>query len=362
MRRRALSIFEHVPEGVDAIVLINGEEPNLDLALFYVTGADSGLFEGCAAVLRRDGSVELLTTLLEETSARTTDAKLTVFSKRSERDEMLRKSMAGEDRLGISGNALSFRAFRDLQKLTKAELVDVTDSLDASRAIKDEEEIERMRHACRIGAEVGDELADIIRPGMTEYEAAAEVSYRMQKRGASAASFATNASFGPNSAEPHHSPGGARLSKGDAVLFDFGALYRRYGSDITRTFFYGKVSRKQRQMYEVVLQAQQTAIDGIHAGMTGSEADALARNVIDASPFQGLLIHSLGHALGLAIHDGGRMAPNSDLVLKENMIMTVEPGVYVRGEGGVRIEDDVLITSRGCEVLTKCSKELRVIE
>ena len=361
MRGRVLKIFEQVPEGVDAILLINGEEPNLDLAMFYVTGADSGLFEGCAAVLRRDGSLELLTSALEETSARTTSAKLSVFRKRSERDEMLRKSLAGDERIGINGEGLSYRAFKEAQGLTSAELVDITGAIGAARSIKDEEEIERMRKACRIGAEVGDELADIIRPGMTEYEAAAEVNYRMQKRGASAAAFATNASFGANSAEPHHSPGDARLRKGDAVLFDFGALYRRYGSDITRTFFHGKASRKQRQMYEVVLQAQQAAIDGIHAGMKGIEADALARGVIDASPFQGLLIHSLGHALGLAVHDGGRMAPNSDLVLRENMIMTVEPGVYVRGEGGVRIEDDVLINSKGCEVLTNCSKELRVV-
>ncbi len=361
MRQRVLRIFEQVPEGVDAILLINGEEPNLDLALFYVTGADSGLFEGCAVVLCRDGSVELMTSALEETSARTTNAKLSVFRKRSERDEMLRKALAREEKLGISGTGLSFRAFKEMQKLTDAEMIDITDAIDAARSIKDEEEIERMRRACRIGAEVGDELADIIRPGMTEYEAAAEVSYRMQKRGASAPSFATNASFGANSAEPHHSPGDDKLRKGDAVLFDFGALYRRYGSDITRTFFHGKVSKKQRQMYEVVLQAQQAAIDGIHPGMTGAEADALARNIIDASPFQGMLIHSLGHALGLAVHDGGRLAPNSDQVLRKNMIMTVEPGVYIRGEGGVRIEDDVLITSKGCEVLTNCSKELRVV-
>ncbi len=362
MRQRVLRIFEQVPEGVDTIILINGEEPNLDLALFYVTGADSGLFEGCAAVLRREGSVELLTSVLEETSAKTTSAKVSVFRTHSDRDELLRKALAREGKLGISGNGLSYRAFQELQRLTSADMVDITGAIEAARSIKDAEEIERMRQACRIGAEVGDELADIIRPGMTEYEAAAEVSYRMQKRGASAASFATNASFGANSAEPHHSPGETRLRKGDAVLFDFGALYRRYGSDITRTFFFSKASKRQRQMYEVVLQAQQAAIDGIHPGMTGAEADALARNVIDASPFKGLLIHSLGHSLGLAVHDGGRMAPNSDMVLRKNMVLTVEPGVYVRGEGGVRIEDDVLITSGGCEVLTNCSKELEVVK
>lgn len=361
MRQRVLRIFEHVPDGIDTIVIINGVEPNLDFALFYVTGADSGLFEDCAVVLRRDGSAELLTSALEETSARGTKVKFKVFGKSVERDEMLQKALAGERKLGISGWGLSYRAFMDMKKITKAEIVDVSAAIEAARSIKDRDEIERMRHACRIGSEVGGELPDIIRPGMTEYEAAAEVGYRMQRKGASAPSFATNASFGANSAEPHHNPDDTKLRKGDIVLFDFGAQYRRYGSDITRTFFFGKASKKQRQMYEIVLQAQLAAIDGIHPGMTGAEADALARNVIDASPYRGLFMHSLGHSLGLAVHDGGRMAPNSDLVLRENMILTVEPGVYVRGEGGVRIEDDVLITSKGCEVLTHCPKELMVV-
>jgi len=125
--------------------------------------------------------------------------------------------------------------------------------------------------------------------------------------------------------------------------------------------FFGKASKKQRRMYEVVLEAQLAGIEAIHAGANGKGVDAAAREVIDASEFKGLFIHSLGHGIGLSVHDGGRMAPDMDLMLKENMVLTVEPGVYIRGEGGVRIEDDIRVTRKGCEVLTSAPKQLMVV-
>ena len=130
---------------------------------------------------------------------------------------------------------------------------------------------------------------------------------------------------------------------------------------MTRTFFFGRASKKQRRMYEVVLEAQLAGIEAISAGANGKEVDAAARSIIDSSEFKGMFIHSLGHGIGLSVHDGGRMAPDLDLTLKENMVLTVEPGVYLRGEGGVRIEDDIRVTKRGCEVLTSAPKELVVV-
>jgi Xaa-Pro aminopeptidase len=361
MKERVLRIFQNAPEALDAIILVNDVEPNIDMSFYYATGVHSGLFEQCAVVLWPDGRSQLFTSYLEETSALTSGSEVNAYSKNIERDQMLSSSLKGVKKIGICGSGLTYRMLQEMRKWTSAEVVDVWKAVEAARLIKDETEIENLRTACSIASQVGEQLPSILKPGITEVEAAAEVSYLMQKKGASAPSFPTNASFGPNSAEPHHSPGESRLKAGDTVLFDYGALFRRYGSDVTRTFFFKKIDKKQRRMYEVVLESQLAGIDNIHAGANGKDVDAAARKIIDSSEFKGLFIHSLGHGIGLSVHDGGRMAPDLDLTLKENMVLTVEPGVYVRGEGGVRIEDDVRVTSNGCEVLTSAPKELQVI-
>jgi Xaa-Pro aminopeptidase len=145
------------------------------------------------------------------------------------------------------------------------------------------------------------------------------------------------------------------------ALFDFGARSLKYGSDITRTFFVGNAWKWQREMYQVVLDAQLAALDMVRPGVNGKDVDAVARGIIDASPYKGLFIHTLGHSIGLSVHDGLRMGPGVDLVLEEGMVLTVEPGVYIRGKGGVRIEDDIVITKKGYELLTTANKELTVI-
>ena len=361
MKERVLRIFQNVSEKVDAIVLANDIEPNLDMSFYYATGVESGLFEQCAVVLWPDGRSQLFTSFLEETSALASGSEVKVYKKSAERDKMLESSLKGVERVGISGAGLTYRMMQEMRKWTDAEVVDIWRAVEAARMIKDEVEMENLRTACSIASKVGERLPSILKSGMTEVEAAAEINYLMQRNGASAPSFATNASFGPSSAEPHHSPGGERLKAGDTVLFDYGALFRRYGSDVTRTFFFGKASKKQRRMYEVVLEAQLAGIEAIHAGANGKDVDAAAREIIDASEFKGLFIHSLGHGIGLSVHDGGRMAPDLDLTLKENMVLTVEPGVYLRGEGGVRIEDDIRVTRKGCEVLSSAPKELMVV-
>jgi Xaa-Pro dipeptidase len=361
MKERVLRIFQNVSEKVDAIVLANDTEPNLDMSFYYATGVESGLFEQCAVVLWPDGRSQLFTSFLEETSALASGSEVRAYKKSAERDKMLGSALRGVERVGICGAGLTYRMMQEMRKWTDAEMVDVWRAVEAARIIKDEVEMENLRTACRIASKVGESLPSIIKAGITEVEAAAEINYLMQRNGASAPSFATNASFGASSAEPHHSPGDDKLKAGDTVLFDYGALFRRYGSDVTRTFFFGKASRRQRRMYEVVLEAQLAGIEAIHAGANGKDVDAAAREIIDASEFKGLFIHSLGHGIGLSVHDGGRMAPDLDLTLKENMVLTVEPGVYLRGEGGVRIEDDVRVTKKGCEVLTSAPKELTVV-
>lgn len=361
MRERALRIFKHVGEEVDAVVLMNDVDPQLDPAFFYATGASAGLFEGAAAIVWPDGRTQLVASELEETSARETDAELLIYKRVAERNGMLTEALAEARRIGVCGSGLTYRSLQDIRKVTKAEIVDVWKAVEAARMIKDAKELDNIREACRIGSEAGRLIPEFLEEGMAETEAAAELNYRMQRLGASGPAFGTNASFGASAAEPHHLPGGGRLGKGDFALFDYGAMYQRYVSDITRTFFFHRASRRQKEMYEVVREAQQAGFDAIRAGVNGKDVDAAARGVIDGSPFHGMFIHSLGHGLGLSVHDGGRMASQLDMVLQEDMILTVEPGVYFRGEGGVRIEDDIRVTKDGFELLTSLPRDLTVI-
>jgi Xaa-Pro aminopeptidase len=362
MTDRALRIFSKLTEPVDAILLVNEEEPITDASFFYATGASSGLFEHCPVILRPDGGMQLITSRLEETTARTTTAEVLPFATIAERNALLERSLKGVKRLGINGSGITYHWVKEIEKRApSAQLVDVERAVAEARMIKDPQEVEAIRDACRIASRVGDQIPDFLRIGMTEYEAGAEIGYRMQRLGASSVSFETIAAFGPSSAEPHYSPGDRRLKSGDPALFDFGCKVRRYCSDITRTFFAEKVGERFERMYEVVLEAQRRGIAEVRAGARGTAVDAAARSYIDSTEFKGGLIHSTGHGLGLAVHDGGRLAPNVDLVLEANMIVTVEPGVYLPGVGGVRIEDDVRVTKDGCEVLTDARKDLRVV-
>ncbi len=362
MKDRALRIFSRLREPVDAVLLVNEEDPMSDASFFYATGAVSGLFEHCPAVLYPDGRVRIITSALEETSARITPAEVVPYANPNERKELLRSSLRGARRVGINGPGISYHWCSEVRSaLPGVELVDVSEAVAAARRIKDRREIDAIRDACRIASRVADDIPDFVSAGMTESEAGAEIAYRMQRAGASSVSFETIAAFGPASAEPHYSPQDRKLEEGMPALFDFGCKVRRYCSDITRTFFAGRVDDNFRRMYEVVAEAQCRAIAAVRPGVKGTEVDAAARDYIDSTEFQGRFIHSTGHGLGLNVHDGGRFAPHVDLDVEEGMVMTVEPGVYLPGVGGVRIEDDVVVTRTGCELLTTAKKELRVI-
>jgi Xaa-Pro dipeptidase len=362
MKARAQRIFSRLVEPVDAILLMNSEEPLLDASFFYATGLKGGLFEECPAILWPDGRVQLITSRLEETSARTSSAEVTVFSNKAERDALLADALKGVQDLGFNAAGIIHSNVGAVKRAAPhARLVDVGDAIKAARLVKDAGEIDAIRRACIIASKVADEIPSILREGISESEMGAELAYQMQKLGATSVSFETISAFGPGSAEPHYLPGDRKLRPGEPALFDFGCKYDRYCSDITRTYFLGSVPKKFERVYQVVLEAQQKALEVIRAGVKGSDVDAAARDHIESSGFPGGLIHSTGHGLGLAVHDGGRMAPNDSLVLEENMIMTVEPGIYIPGEGGVRIEDDVRVTKDGYEMLTSADKRLKAV-
>jgi Xaa-Pro dipeptidase len=335
----------------------NGTAPILDENFFYLTDFVSGVFEGCLAVAFPDGRVEAIVSELEAGSARRGSVPVSVYRTRQEFKEILSGLLGSVFRVGINAAGLTVHDRDSLkQLLVKSEFVDVSAAFSSARLVKDAQELDRIRTACGIADRVVEALPDIIGEGMTENELAAEIDYCLLKEGAERPSFDTISSCGANTAEPHYGHGDVGLRSGELVLCDFGAQYRRYASDVTRTWVLGSSSSQQREMYEVVLRAQQAALDTVAAGVPSSVVDAAARKVIDGSAFKGRFIHSTGHSLGLAVHDGERLSTESSLVLQENMVFTVEPGVYLSGVGGVRIEDDVRVTSRGCEVLSKAVK------
>lgn len=360
MRDRVRRIFAKVPEDVSVIVLQNNVAAHVDMAFFHATDlVAGGGFERSVAVLRRDGSIDLAVPLLEETSAkRAPDARITTYSKPDERKAFLENACRGETKIGIHHDELVATDFLALKETLKAsELVDVSKPLGDARAVKDRAELDRIRRAGKIVTEVADSIPQMLRDGLKEFELAAEINYQMQRRGATGPSFDTIVGFKDGSAEPHYAPGEVALRKGEFVLCDFGAWYQRYASDLTRTYVWGQPSKEQRDMYETCLRAHEAAIKTLKPGVKGGDVHNAAAAVIDASPWKGRFIHSVGHSLGLAVHDGPALHPRHDWTLEENMVVTIEPGIYVPGIGGVRIEDDLVVTRSGCEFLTHARKD-----
>ncbi|MCU0859619.1 MAG: Xaa-Pro peptidase family protein [Thermoplasmata archaeon] len=350
-------IFSQLDKDVDAIVLMNGVEPNVDGAFFYATGIPNGIFEYCAAIVE-PRSLEVLTSSLEETSAREGKVKATVFENDKQMEELMGKRLKGCKRVGINASNLTVVNYRTIKRAAKgARIVDITKDLDKARMIKQPDEIELIKKSCSIASKAGEDIPSFTKAGQLETGAAAELNFRMMELGASAQSFVTAVSFGVKTAEPHYQPQGRRLKPGQLALFDYGASYTRYASDITRTFICGRPDARQKELYDTVLRAQLAAIDAIHDGAHGKTVDKAARDIIDRSRFKGRFIHSTGHGLGISVHDPGSISPRRDMVLREGMVLTVEPGAYIRGYGGVRIEDDILVTKKGCKVLTPLTKE-----
>lgn len=353
MNTKLKKIYGNLEKEVDLIYIENGSDP--DMNFFYLTGVESGLFEGCAALAYPD-SLELVVSLLEEESAKKAKKdRMHIFKKREEKKDILKKKL-NVDRIGINGKNLSYDSYKKLKEITKAEIIDVSTALSKARLVKEKDEIEKIRKACNIVSEVCEEIKSYIKEGIKEYELSAEMTYLMLKKGATEPSFTNICSFGENTAEPHYTAGNRVLKKGDYVLLDFGARRKRYVSDITRTFVFGKAEARQKEIYETVLKAQDIGFENVKVGEKGGNAHKAVENFINSTKYKGRFTHSLGHSIGLAVHDGYSLHPSVDLTLEENMIFTVEPGIYIPKYGGVRIEDDVLIKKDKIETLTKASK------
>lgn len=238
-----------------------------------------------------------------------------------------------------------------------ASLVTAGKIIEERRMIKSESEIALIRESVRINSEAYERALKRIRPGVRELDIAAEIEFQMKMLGAEKPSFDTIVAAGARTALPHAHPGDYRLGANELLLIDMGASLHGYCSDMTRVAHLGKVSRRVQGMYRAVFEAQLAGIAAVREGATGGHVDSVTRNVLKKHNLDKAFVHSTGHGLGLEIHEMPRLGKKDQSILRAGMTVTIEPGAYVEGVGGIRIEDTVLVTATGCEILTPTSKE-----
>ncbi len=343
-------------EGLDGFLVLNVENsdhPNL----FYLTG-----FTGSFGIL-----------VLAEDSLFLTDPRYTEQAKgqigdlpleeiRGDPFSALARALADRDlrRIGLNARTTSVHLLGELRtKVAGVEFRTVDGWVEGMRRIKDPEEIERIREAVHLTEAGLREALGWLRPGVTEGEIALELEFWYRRHGAQGVAFELIVAFGEHSALPHYrpSPGERRLAVGDVVLFDIGAKVGGYCADMTRTFSFGEPREEFPEVYDLVLRANRAAIQGIKAGISGVEADRLAREVIEAGGRGREFGHGLGHGVGIQVHEPPRLSPISQDTLEAGMVVTIEPGIYLPGRFGVRIEDLAVVREDGLDLLTAFPKD-----
>ena len=268
----------------------------------------------------------------------------------------------GVGSVGFESPLLSVEEYLRLQEaLPEVKLRPLPKGFELFRAVKDDGEIDRIREAARISGEALAAVREMIRPGVREEEIALELEYRMRRGGAEQASFETIVAAGPDAALPHSTPGRREIADGDFVMIDYGAVCDGYHSDETCTYVVGCASDRQREVYRLVLEAHDRVIRAVRAGVSCGEIDRIARACLAEAGMAGYFSHGTAHGVGLDVHEAPRLASGREEILQAGMVVTVEPGIYIPGVWGIRIEDTVLVKQEGCEILTRTSKELAVI-
>ena len=273
--------------------------------------------------------------------------------------EFAKKLGAGS--VAFESEHVSFASFKNFEKEFNGIALEPVEGLAGPlRMVKTADEIEKMKRACALADACYSHVLRMIQVGVTEYDVALDIEFYFRRSKAELA-FAPIVVSGERSARPHGIPSEKKLEKGDFVTMDFGAKLDGYCSDLTRTVVVGEASDRHKEVYEAVLAAQMAAIEGIKPGMEAKEVDAIARNILAEKDLAQYFGHGLGHGLGSVVHDVGRMGPTSTDIVEVGQVWTMEPGVYIPEFGGVRIEDDVVVTEDGCELLTHSPKHLQVV-
>ena len=265
------------------------------------------------------------------------------------------------EKLGAEEQKLSYAMYRRYETLLGMELIPAQCVFDELRPSKTDEETAAMIEAQRIAERALDDVLGIIKPGMAEREIAAEINYRMMKYGAEGNSFDTICVCGKKTSMPHGVPGDEKVQAGDFITMDFGCLKHGYCSDMTRTVAVGFATEEMKKVYGIVLEAQLAGIAAARAGVTGGSIDAAARKVIDDAGYGEYFGHSFGHSLGLDIHELPGAVPGSEVIMPAGAVVSAEPGIYIPGSFGVRIEDVMILRDGGCEDITKAPKQLIIL-
>ena len=354
MQTRIKKVYELMEkEGLEALLIDSPENRQ------YLTGftgtAGRVLFIGKGAYFITDFRY------VEQAKEQTEGYEIVEISSNFEQglNELLQKD--GVKMLGFESRAISHEQFLRYVEVLEVELQRTTDLIEGLRVIKEQEEIEKIRKAVEITDAAFAHILDFIKPGVTEREIALELEFYQKRMGGEKNAFDFIVASGQRSALPHGVASEKVIEKGDFVTLDFGVFYQGYCSDLTRTVVVGEPDEKQREVYELVLKAQLAVIENVKAGMSCKEVDEIARGIIGEAGYRENFGHGLGHGIGLEIHEGPRVSFTSETILQTGMVMTNEPGIYIPGWGGVRIEDDLLITEEGCEVLNKAPKELIIL-
>jgi len=341
-------------QGLDALITENKENR------FYISG-----FTGSTgwAIITRDEAVFVTDFRYIDQATVEAPAFQVVDNERKALEaigQQLQK--LGVKRLAIEKNHISVGTYESWKEaFSNVELVPTSGLIENLRIYKDASELDIIKQAVKIADEAFAHVLNFIRPGVREMDVALELEFFMRKQGATGVGFETIVASGARGALPHGRASEKVIQAGEMVTLDFGAAYKGYNSDITRTVSVGEPSDKMREIYEIVLRAQLNCVNNIKPGMTGKEGDALTRDIIAAAGYGAAYGHSTGHGLGVEVHEQPNLSAVSHTVLQPGMLVTVEPGIYITDLGGVRIEDDVLITENGCEILTQSTKELLIL-
>jgi Xaa-Pro dipeptidase len=370
IKRRIRKVFEYASNGdgsaapPDALFVFNRN--SLDSNYLYLTGLSGGVFNNCGLIADKGGTLTLFSSSLEEELSETAVGydDIAVYGDEEQRETVLKKALSHYKRVGISYDRVPHAFFRRLETLVEGiELCGVSHAFRLARMVKSKEEIERIRQACAIADAVARAVPDFLFPDITEYDLRAEIDYRLKKEGAHGPAFDTIVAFGENTSKPHYTGGAVPLMRGDHVLVDFGAEYRGYCSDITRVYFTRPPEAGLQALYRTVNDAKELALSLIADGVHAYTVEERVKDRIDSHDrYRGRFIHSLGHSIGLDVHDDSYPMKENDGLFRENMVLTVEPGIYLPRLYGVRLEDDILVKKEGCALLSSPVREPETYE